>query len=131
MKLNCFILNLKRTFTPQPLKKDNIPGYLSLSRGANAANRDIIISFMSEKQLSSEELKAYENVDIADLQDDLEALKLGGTNSRSSGKRNLNIVSKPPTSSAFGFCFSIPISFVYSIQSSETISRMAVRINNN
>lgn len=101
---------------PTTSKKDNIPGYLSLSRSANAANRDIIISFMSEKQLSSEELKAYENVDIADLQDDLEALKLGGRNSRSSGQRNLNIVSKPPTSSAFGFCFSIPISFVYSIQ---------------
>ncbi len=88
---------------PTTSKKDNIPGYLSLSRSANASNRDITISFMSEKQLSSEELKAYENVDIADLQDDLEALKLGGRNSRSSGQRNLNIVSKPPTSMLLGF----------------------------
>lgn len=101
---------------PTTSKKDNIAGYLSLCRGANAANRDILISFTSENQLSSEEVKTYENVDIADLQDDLEALKLGGRNSKSSAKKDLNVVSKPPVSSAFGFCFSVPISFVYSIQ---------------
>lgn len=102
---------------PTTSKKDNVPGFVSLSRGANAANRDILVSFIAENQLSSEELKVYESVDIGDLQLDLEALKLGGDRSNSkTTKHGLNVVPKPPVSSTFGFCFSVPISFLYSIQ---------------
>lgn len=104
---------------PTTSKKDNIVGYLSLSRGNNATNNDILLSFTPENLLSKEELKIYQEVDIDDLLMDLAALLLQGK--PGSGPKNnaaglFRVVSKPPVSVLTSYSFSIPISFIYSIQ---------------
>ncbi|KAG7194948.1 GTPase activating protein [Scheffersomyces spartinae] len=104
---------------PTPSKKDNICGFLSLSRGPLATNNDILLSFSAENQLSKEEIKIYNNVDLHELEVDLEALQISGkrlANAVASKKREDHIVTKPPVSILVGYSFSIPLSFVFSIQ---------------
>lgn len=102
---------------PTTSKKDNVPGYLTLSRGNNATNLDILLSFTPENQLSREELTIYEEADIGDLNLDLEALRIGGNNNSNSRKiSEERIVRKPTGSTVMGYSFSVALSFVYSIQ---------------
>ncbi|EGW29891.1 uncharacterized protein SPAPADRAFT_144786 [Spathaspora passalidarum NRRL Y-27907] len=101
---------------PTPSKRDNISGFLSLSRPANSSNLDIILAFTPENQLSSEDRKVYEQVDVEDIQLDLESLSL--QHSQPSKKRvdSSRIVKKPSASVLSSYSFSSVLSYVYSIQ---------------
>lgn len=101
---------------PTTLKKDNIPGFLTLSRGPGpATNKDILLSFTPENVLSKKELKSYEQADIADdLTEDLKALLMSGNRLKPTTK--LVIVAKPSLSSGSGYCFSVQLSYVYLVQ---------------
>lgn len=102
---------------PTTSKRDNIPGYLSLSRGVNATNLDILLSFTPENQLSREELVIYQDTDLGDLKLDLEALKIGGNTTGNARKvSEEKIVRKPTGSTVMGYSFSTALSFIYSIQ---------------
>lgn len=102
---------------PTTSKNDNISGFLTLSRGHNATNLDILLSFTPENRLSKEELAIYTDSDVGDLNLDLEALKLSGNNNANSRKvSGSRIVTKPSSSTLLGYSFLIAISFAYSIQ---------------
>ena len=109
---------------PSPSKKDNVAGFLSLSLGPNSTNKDIKLSFTPENQLTKDELKIYNKVDVDEVQLDLDSLKIGTGGARghggswnSSGSAgSATIVSKPPHSVLSGYAFSIPLSYIYSIQ---------------
>lgn len=93
---------------PTNSKSDNVPGYVSLSKGPNSANKDILVSFTSENQLSGGEAKIYQQSDMDD--NDLDNLKEGRP------KKIFRKVKKPPSSVLTGYSFSVPISLIYSIQ---------------
>lgn len=105
---------------PSKSKKDNLPGYLTLSRGGSVTNtnRDILLSFTPENQLNAEDSKVYQSVDIDDdLVNELSALKIGDNNKYTSNpQKQLKIVGKPSVSVLSGYSFSEPLSFIYSIQ---------------
>lgn len=108
---------------PTTSKKDNIPGFLSLSRTnhATSTNKDILLSFTPENQLSATDLKTYQAVDVSeDLSNDLDALKLGGGNKSSSqalqNRPLYHVVPRPPVSLLSGYAFSAPLSFIYLVQ---------------
>lgn len=108
---------------PTTSKKDNIAGFLTLSRRDQATftNKDILLSFTPENQLGSKDLKTYESMDMSDeLSNDLDALKLGGGNKNSSqalqNRPLYYVVPKPPVSLLSGYAFSVPLSFIYLIQ---------------
>ncbi|KAK6199963.1 GTPase activating protein [Scheffersomyces amazonensis] len=112
---------------PTSAKKDNVPGYLTLSRGKNGTNLDILLSFTPETQLSVEEVKIYNAVDLEDLALDLEAISLSSknntntntntnTNSKDRKISNTRIIPKPSVSLLSGYSFSVPLSYLYSIQ---------------
>ena len=93
---------------PTNSKSDNVPGYVSLSKGPNSTNKDILISFTSENQLSGGEAKIYQQSDMDDIE--LDNLKEGRP------KKIFRKVKKPPSSVLTGYSFSVPISLIYSIQ---------------
>ncbi|KAG7662927.1 GYP7 [[Candida] subhashii] len=99
---------------PTPSKRDNIGGYLSLSRPSNATNLDILLSFTPEAQLSTQEKKIYDEVDIEDIELDLDSLKL--SHSKFGKATSSRIVSKPSSSTLSGYSFSVALSYIYSIQ---------------
>ncbi|KAK6454344.1 GTPase activating protein [Scheffersomyces xylosifermentans] len=108
---------------PTTSKKENIAGFLTLSRGLNSTNTDILLSFTPENSLSKEELRAYETVDTEDVDLDLETLKVGGKNNATSGSIGTpakvpesRIVPKPSASVLSGYSFSVTLAFIYSIQ---------------
>ncbi|RCK66440.1 GTPase-activating protein GYP7 [Candida viswanathii] len=96
---------------PSPSKRDNIPGFLALSRPPKATNLEIILSFTPESQLSSEDLKIYQQVDVEDIQLNLDSLNYKHGKASSS-----RIVSKPSQSLLLGYSFNSPLLYVYSIQ---------------
>lgn len=96
---------------PSPSKRDNIPGFLALSRPLKATNLEIILSFTPESQLSTEELKIYQQVDVEDIQLNLDSLNYKHGKALSS-----RIVSKPSQSLLLGYSFNTPLLYVYSIQ---------------
>ncbi|RLV92901.1 GTPase-activating protein [Spathaspora sp. JA1] len=100
---------------PTPSKHDNICGFLSLSRPANSSNLDIILAFTPENQLSSEDRKVYEQVDIEDIQLDLESLSLHGAHSKRRADSS-RIVKKSSTSILSSYSFNAVLSYIYSIQ---------------
>lgn len=101
---------------PTTSKKDNVAGFLSLSKpGGASSNKEILLSFTPESMLSLEELQLYQEVDVAeDLAEDLQALLLSGKKK----KKGLKVyaTSRPPTSASLGFCFSVALSYAYLIQ---------------
>ncbi|KAK6460887.1 GTPase activating protein [Scheffersomyces coipomensis] len=102
---------------PTSAKKDNIPGFLSLTRGSNGTNLDILLSFTPESQLSSEEKKVYETVDVEDISLDLDAININSKSNINNTKIVASrIVPKPSVSLLSGYSFSAPLSYVYSIQ---------------
>ncbi|KAL6450528.1 GYP7 GTPase-activating protein GYP7 [Candida maltosa Xu316] len=96
---------------PTPSKQDNIPGFLTLSRPSKATNLDIILAFTPESQLSSDELKIYQQVDIEDIQLNLDSISHKSTKATTS-----RIVSKPSQSILSGYSFNTNLSYIYSIQ---------------
>ena len=102
--------NRKYTFILH-LQRDNIPGFLALSRPLKATNLEIILSFTPESQLSTEELKIYQQVDVEDIQLNLDSLNYKHGKALSS-----RIVSKPSQSLLLGYSFNTPLLYVYSIQ---------------
>ncbi|ABN67936.2 GTPase activating protein [Scheffersomyces stipitis CBS 6054] len=107
---------------PTTSKKDNIPGFLTLSRPANGTNLDVLLSFTPENQLSAEERSIYENVDVEDIDLDLQALNSIGfaafsAEASSAAKTAVTrIIPRPSSSSLSGYSFSAALSFIYSIQ---------------
>lgn len=95
---------------PTPSKKDNIAGFLSLSRPPNSTNLDIILAFTPESQLSKEEIKIYNEVDVEEVDLNLSAFKKHG---KARGDR---IVSKPSASILSSYAFTTTLSYIYSIQ---------------
>ncbi|CAH6719351.1 GTPase-activating protein Gyp7p [[Candida] jaroonii] len=91
---------------PTSSKIDNVAGYLTISRGPNATNNDLLVSFTIESTLKPEELKIYQQADLDDIKPD----------ASKNTPENQRVVSKPHTSVLLGSNFSIPISFIYSIQ---------------
>lgn len=98
---------------PSSSKRDNIPGYLSISRpGGASTKKDYLLSFSPESVISNEDTKLYQEVDMADdLISGLEELLVSGQSSKKTKKAV--IVSKPY---AGGFSFSVPIASLYLIQ---------------
>lgn len=104
---------------PTPAKKDNVCGFLTLSRGPSSTNKDIQISFVPELQLSKKDMAIYVKADIDDLRSDLELLKLGGagpSSEKTARQTSIHRVSKPRVSVLSGYAVGAPLSFVYSIQ---------------
>ncbi len=106
---------------PTTSKRDNIAGFLSLSRGPNATNNDILLSFTPETQLSTQELKVYQQVDVDELSMSLAALLLQGLRPalllhQKKQPMGFAVVSKPSTSILSSYSFSVALSFIYSIQ---------------
>lgn len=88
---------------PTSSKKDNVVGFLSISKGPNATNNDLLVSFTTESQLTGTEMKAFQKVDMEDLD--------------AKGKDRVpQFVNKPTSSVLTGYSFSVPISYIYSIQ---------------
>lgn len=92
---------------PTTSKRDNVPGFLTLTRGGSlhATNKDILLSFTPESQLTASELKKYEAVDLDDTWND-----------DTPDTKQYKVVAKPHTSVLTGYSFSIPLSLIYSIQ---------------
>lgn len=105
---------------PTSSKRDNVPGFLTLSKPSSAkSNKDILLSFVPESMLSTIELNVYNAVDLSpDILQDLKALllSLGGASPRNRSTRRKNVVSKPSSSLASSYSFSIPLLYIYSIQ---------------
>lgn len=99
---------------PTKSKADNIPGFLTLGRGPNDSNNDVLVSFVTELQLNKNETKVYQEADLAELSNDLENLGLGSGSSRRQSTR-IYIVKKLGSTSLTGSNFSVPISYIYSI----------------
>lgn len=105
---------------PTTSKRDNVAGFLSLSRPATArSNKDILLSFTPEAMLSGPELETYNKVDLnSDILQELNALSLS-SNSPSSRPRKggrKNVVTRPPVSVSNSYAFSIPLLFIYLLQ---------------
>lgn len=100
---------------PTSSKKDNVPGYLTLSRPGGASTKhDILLSFTPESALSQDETKTYQEADMCgDLNEDLQSLLISG--SKTAKKKTRLVVSKPGSSLGV-FTFSVPLAYVYLIQ---------------
>lgn len=100
---------------PTSSKKDNVPGFLTLSRpGGATTKQDILLSFTPESALAHDEIRIYEEADMCeDLVEDMQSLLISG--SKSSKKKPKTIVSKPSASLGV-FTFSVPLAFVYLVQ---------------
>lgn len=89
---------------PTTAKSDNVSGFLVLTNSSGGSNRDVVLSFVAENQLSTADRKVYDAVDLQDLKTGVEA------------DIDYPVVSKPPVLVLSGYSFSIPLSYVYSIQ---------------
>lgn len=89
---------------PTTAKSDNVPGYLTLTKGAGATNRDVVLSFTAQDQLAATDKKFYDEVDLQDLKSGVEA------------DIDFPVVAKPPVLVLLGYSFSIPLSYIYSVQ---------------
>lgn len=104
---------------PTTSKKDNIPGYLSLSRpkSTKVTNKDVLLSFTPEYILSKEELETYNAVDISNavvgVTDQMQSLLVNGKR-HSPGIPPL--VNKPSSSLDGTGAFCISLSHIYLIQ---------------
>ncbi|KAI5959930.1 GYP7 [Candida pseudojiufengensis] len=97
---------------PTPSKKDNVPGFLTLSRTSNSTNLDIILSYSPENTLSKEEIDTYNKIDVEQVDLNLASLKYN-----KQGKAPLNrIVPKPSASILSSYSFTTTLSYIYSIQ---------------
>lgn len=109
-KVELLFVKSKVFLHPTKAKKDNVSGFLTLSRGSDFSNRDILMSFTPESQLPKDVLRLYEDADLASLEI-VRSIK----NRRGDKKRKPYVVPKP-SSGTFGFSFSMPLSMIYSIQ---------------
>ncbi|KAA8917622.1 hypothetical protein TRICI_000223 [Trichomonascus ciferrii] len=88
---------------PTSSAKDNIPGFIALVRPKNGADRDILLSWIPENVLQSDDYDSYVKVDLDP-----------NTNTATDGGEVM--VSPPPRASLSSYAFSIPLSNIYSIQ---------------
>ncbi|OBA20579.1 GTPase-activating protein GYP7 [Metschnikowia bicuspidata var. bicuspidata NRRL YB-4993] len=65
-KMELLYVKSKTYIHPTTSKRDNIPGFLSLSKpeAPNVTNKDILLSFTPEHMLSKEELEVYRSVEL-------------------------------------------------------------------
>ncbi|WPK24168.1 hypothetical protein PUMCH_001431 [Australozyma saopauloensis] len=100
---------------PTSSKKDNVAGFLSLSRpGSSKSSKDILLSFTPESMLSGAELDVYNSVDLrADLLQNLSGLLLNDKAKSGNQGKKKDVVSKPPVLVTTSYAFSIPLLYVY------------------
>ncbi|KAI5949328.1 GYP7 [Candida jiufengensis] len=97
---------------PTPSKKDNLPGFLTLSRTSNSTNLEIILAFSPENTLSKEEIDTYNKIDVETVD-----LNLGSLKYNKQGKAPISrIVPKPSASILSSYSFTTTLSYIYSIQ---------------
>ncbi|ODV98314.1 hypothetical protein PACTADRAFT_48097 [Pachysolen tannophilus NRRL Y-2460] len=118
MRVELLYCKSKCYLHPTSSSKDNIPGFLTLTRQpSNTSNIDIVISFVPENLLSDEERAIYEKVD---MQIDTTISEHDGTdnsgNNSSNSKKNVVYINKPLVSSITSYSFGITISNIYSVQ---------------
>ncbi|GEQ67331.1 hypothetical protein JCM33374_g995 [Metschnikowia sp. JCM 33374] len=111
---------------PTSSKKDNVAGYLSLSRpkAGNVTNKDTLLSFTPEYMLSKEEAAIYNAVDMSNgtygITDQLQSLSVSKKSNPLGGSRkapeNLPEVNRPSSSVDGMGAFCISLSYIYSIQ---------------
>lgn len=87
---------------PSAAAKDNIPGFLALVRPEGAADKDILLAWIPEPVIRSEDYNSYVKVDI-------------DPDSGTTKSSTLVYVS-PPLSSLSSYAFSIPLRNIYSLQ---------------
>ncbi|KAK9468000.1 rab-GTPase-TBC domain-containing protein [Lipomyces arxii] len=86
---------------PSSSAKDNIPGFIALVRPPGATDKDILLAWMPETLLRSDDFNCYVKVDLST--DDI-------------GNQSRDVyVTLPPVSSISSFAFSVPLHRVYSI----------------
>lgn len=103
---------------PSTSNKDNVAGFLTLSRpNGPSTNKDILLSYTPENMLSAEELKLYNEVDMAEcLVDSMGKLLLeAGPSGPKKKPGDKPSVRRPSSSSGSGYCFSLPLLLVYLI----------------
>ncbi|KAF3993684.1 hypothetical protein FT663_01097 [Candidozyma haemuli var. vulneris] len=114
-KVELLYAKSKAYLHPSSSNKDNVPGFVSLSRPSGpSTNKDILLSYTPENMLSAEELKVYKEVDMAEcVIDSMGKLSLETPKKAKDINRS---VRRPPQSSGAGYCFSLPLQLVYMIQ---------------
>lgn len=113
MSVELLYAKSKAYLHPSSSNKDNVAGFLTLSKPSGpSTNKDILLSFTPENMLSAEELKVYNEVDMAEVADQ----GLGSLLLENKPKRSIDRSTKtPPQSSGLGYCFSLPLLLVYLI----------------
>lgn len=109
-KVELLFVKSKVFLHPTNAKKDNVSGFLTLSRGGDFSNRDILMSFTPESQLPKDILRQYEEADLASLE------IVRSIKSKQGDNKGKSYIVPRPASGTFGYNFSIPLSMVYSIQ---------------
>lgn len=98
---------------PSASKKDNVPGYLALTRTpGNQINREIVFSFTLESLLSTRDLVTYNDIDVNPIlpEDPAKPAAKGAV-------RKKAMVSAPPAAGLeSGFSFAIKLESIYSLQ---------------
>lgn len=87
---------------PSSSAKDNIAGFLALVRPKNATDKDILLAWIPEPVIQSEDYNSYVKVDL-----DPES----GTT-----KTTTEVYVSPPASSLSSYAFSVPLRNIYSLQ---------------
>lgn len=87
---------------PSSSAKDNIPGFLALIRPRNATDKDILLAWIPEPIINSEDYNSYVKVDLDPVTGSL--------------KTTNEVYVSPPVPSLSSYAFSIPLRNVYSLQ---------------
>ncbi|GMM34596.1 GTPase-activating protein [Saccharomycopsis crataegensis] len=106
---------------PSKNKKDNVAGFLTLSKEHNTTNKDILVSFTPEYSLSATEVEVFNECDLKTNVEDAEVANLSKDHllmyQRKNGTGKQFFVKKSIISGIGSYAFSLPISNIYSIQS--------------
>lgn len=100
---------------PSKSSKDNIPGFLALVRPKGAADKEILLSWIPESVLQSNN-NDYDNYVKVDMDPGTNEPITTGSSSLTSSSLSTVLVSPPPRGSLTSYAFSIPLYNIYSIQ---------------
>ena len=125
-KVELLYVKSKAYLHPTTSKKDNVPGFLTLSRPrlGNVTNKDILLSFTPEFMLSKDELEMYKAVDLDNgtfgISDQLQSLLVteNGKSQNNSRKTSQKVclANKPSASLDGTGAFCVSLSHIYLIQ---------------
>ncbi len=97
---------------PTNLPKDNIPGYVILTRSRGGSNKDVILSWVPEDSLETGDVVVFDKVDMLSVSE-LDPVDTGYGNKTTPQEF---LIKKPLVSSLSSYAFSIPIADIYSLQ---------------